>query len=315
MCCWEHRPPLAVSAPFSFWREKFPVLSRSIKTVMSIGTSSPFTQFPNAVIALMPDMSEAELRVTIAIARQTFGWHRERAVISLSDFEEMTGLSRPGVSDGIKAGMARRETSGLGITRIPAGQSYSYRLLVKTDDQSTDPAGQAAKPELVNSDDQPSQRTRPELVNVGDQQSGTTSRERKDLRTCKERERKNIKERRKDIGAKQPSETGTPVPNDFVISTEMKDWASREAPSLNIEAETEKFIDHYLAKGTVLRDWVAMWRNWMRRATNFQQDKGVNRYETSSERTVRVLAQRDYTNLFGEDAGDSDGDRQVAPRL
>jgi hypothetical protein len=277
---------------------KFPVLDGGTDSVMNTGRSNPYTQFPNALIALMPDMSEAEMRVTIAIARQTFGWHNEWAVISLADFKEITGLSKQGVLDGIEAGMTRAEKHGVGIARIPDRQSYSYRLLVKADDQSADLAGQVAIPELVNSDDQTSQHSRPEVVNVGDQQPGITSKERNDLGTRKERERKFLKERRKDIGGMQTNETETQVHRNFVIKTEMRDWADREVPSLDIEAETEKFVDHYQAKGTVLKDWTAMWRNWMRRATTFQQDKEVNKYETNSERAGRVLAQRDYNNLL-----------------
>lgn len=55
----------------------------------------------------------------------------------------------------------------------------------------------------------------------------------------------------------------------FVVTEEMAVWAKRETPSVNITAETAKFIDHHIAKGSSFKDWVAAWRNWMRRSREF----------------------------------------------
>jgi hypothetical protein len=42
-----------------------------------------------------------------------------------------------------------------------------------------------------------------------------------------------------------------------------------------IEYETEKFRDHFLSKQTERKtDWVAAWRNWMRRASERTQRLG-----------------------------------------
>lgn len=89
------------------------------------------TQVPNALIALMPVMSEAELRVTLAIVRKTYGWHKREDKLSYSQLMELTGLSRQGVSDGLDAGMERGT-----ITRTEAGNSFSYSLVVNPIEQS-----------------------------------------------------------------------------------------------------------------------------------------------------------------------------------
>jgi phage replication O-like protein O len=128
-------------------------------------------------------MKEAELRVTLAICRYTFGWHKKEDEISLSRLQEMTGLSRQGVIQGIEAGMQR----GV-IRRRPRGQSFMYRLrLVNVVDQLTEDTrtGPQKPPQLVNVVDQSvqpasqlsrpvggvaSQLSRPELVNYVDSQ-------------------------------------------------------------------------------------------------------------------------------------------------
>ena len=100
-----------------------------------------YTQFPNQLIALMPDMSDCELRVTLFIARKTFGWHKQRDRLSLSQITAGTGLSKQGAIDGITQGLERGT-----IARFPVGQSYEYELLVNdvdTKDATSQRNGQA----------------------------------------------------------------------------------------------------------------------------------------------------------------------------
>lgn len=109
-----------------------------------------YTQTPNEIFELMPLMDEAELRVTLAIVRETFGWHRKQSKLSLSRLMKLTGLSRQGVINGIEAGMNRRT-----LGREPEGDSFRYFLVVET-------------AEVVNSVDQGSQLSRPGVVNSVD---------------------------------------------------------------------------------------------------------------------------------------------------
>lgn len=55
----------------------------------------------------LPAMSPAEWMVTTVILRQTIGWNKERDAISLSQFEQKTGLSRHTVIAAIR-GLAQR---------------------------------------------------------------------------------------------------------------------------------------------------------------------------------------------------------------
>lgn len=70
-----------------------------------------YTQIPNAIFDLMADkdagLTEKELKILLAIARKTFGWHKKRDKISLSQLEQMTSMSRVSVVAGIKAAIDR----------------------------------------------------------------------------------------------------------------------------------------------------------------------------------------------------------------
>lgn len=62
---------------------------------MNDSTLDPYTKIPNDWIdRAMPSMSAAEWMIMTVILRQTAGWHKERDAISLTQFEQRTGLSR-----------------------------------------------------------------------------------------------------------------------------------------------------------------------------------------------------------------------------
>lgn len=98
---------------------------------------APFLQpntspVPNALFELLPAMSEAELKVTLYLVRQTYGWFREWSETGYSTMDkicEATGLSDNSARTGIKAAMDRGTTE-----RKPDGKSFQYRILVAPDE-------------------------------------------------------------------------------------------------------------------------------------------------------------------------------------
>ena len=63
-------------------------------------------------------------------------------------------------------------------------------------------------------------------------------------------------------------------PEDFVITEEMRRWAAVKTPGVDIDEETEMFCDHEFRNGH--KDWLATWRNWMRR-----EQKQINRQQSN----------------------------------
>lgn len=144
------------------------------------GYSKPnYTQIPNAFFDVhLPRMKEAELRVVLAIARATFGWHKEKDKLSLTQLMEKTGLKRQGVINGIQDGMKH----GL-ITREESGMGFLYSLVINDElvnevdqlDQSTKETSPLSRPQLVNEVDQLDDK----LVNEVDTQKKVTTKESK----------------------------------------------------------------------------------------------------------------------------------------
>jgi hypothetical protein len=70
---------------------------------------------------------------------------------------------------------------------------------------------------------------------------------------------------------------GSRLPEEFEVTEEMLDWARSEVPKVNIHAENRKVRDHWRAQPGergVKNDWVATWRNWMRKADEFAAPRG-----------------------------------------
>lgn len=134
-----------------------------------------YTQTPNAIYALMPEMGDAELRVVMAICRATFGWHKRADVLSLSQLEQRTGLSRQGVIDGTNAAVGR----GI-VGRSAKGNSYEYFLVVNDVDQSTELTSQASRPGMVKPVDHLS-------VNVVDTQKKVLKKKRNNYSAAREK--------------------------------------------------------------------------------------------------------------------------------
>lgn len=72
------------------------------------------------------------------------------------------------------------------------------------------------------------------------------------------------------------TERASRLPDSFIVTAEMEEWARREAPNISVSRQTERFVDYWRGNGKTKVDWLATWRNWMRRASD---DAGPRRTE------------------------------------
>lgn len=219
-----------------------------------------YTQIPNAIFDLMADkdagLTEAELRVILAIARKTFGWHKRRDKISLTQLVKMTAMGRASVVSGITAAIRR----GI-VRRTPDAADgrggFFYELVVTDADQFEEVT--SSKFELVQNPNQSNNCTRtssnfePELVrNLNPQK--------------KDKEKKERGGEREDSPARSPaisayfeilpghSLTGTQVQKINETVTDLKRWRKTlEEWSLNgwDARRIGKILDRYQSGRTM----------------------------------------------------------------
>lgn len=84
-----------------------------------------YTQTPNRFLdeQLAGIETLAELKVTLAVFRRTFGWGERSDSISITELERATGLGRAAVVDGTRRALARGT-----IARKRAGASFRYSV-------------------------------------------------------------------------------------------------------------------------------------------------------------------------------------------
>jgi|SRR5690554_2097666 len=61
------------------------------------------------------------------------------------------------------------------------------------------------------------------------------------------------------------------LPENFSVTPLMVQWAQKNAPSIDLVSETEKFKDYHTAKASTFADWTAAWRTWIRNAATFSR--------------------------------------------
>lgn len=81
--------------------------------------------------------------------------------------------------------------------------------------------------------------------------------------------------RRTSPEAKAPKSTRTRAPESFPVDDELRQWARDHGlGAVDLDAETEHFLNHHGAKGTLMVDWRKAWFTWMGRVPQFRREPG-----------------------------------------
>jgi hypothetical protein len=208
-----------------------------------------FTQIPNEWFDkwLREVETDAENKVIQIVMRFTFGWHDHVAGLSLDQFQELAGLSRSAVVDGIKKAMAH----GF-IERENNGHGRIYRMRTRGSITSG----------LKSSESQLSQESGDRTLN-----SSTTE--------LFANESSNVLKKKKKKGRKVGVEI--PIPDEMrELTLEMLKAAERaKAVGVNIEDEHESFVARADRDGLKYISWAGAWRTWLATAIKFKKERDL----------------------------------------
>ena len=165
-------------------------------------------QVPNVIFdEVMRRISDPALRVLLAIVRKTYGFQKHSDTVSLTQLQKITGLSRQGVVNGIRAlGSLLKINKRGGLE----GNEYSLNLNVKTG----------------------------ELVNAVDQSMGLISQ--RDVKTTSQRRRHTKPNKNK---TQESTESEKLIPDS--LSTKEKRKRTRPAPDPRVEPFLTWFAEEY----------------------------------------------------------------------
>ena len=87
----------------------------------------------------------------------------------------------------------------------------------------------------------------------------------------------------------------TPFPTGFTVTDEMREWAARKRPGVDVDAETEQWELWNRARGTRLASWDDAWRGWILKCRVHQGSTGSgaqNRSQGDSGRSAMTATER-----------------------
>lgn len=97
----------------------------------------------------------------------------------------------------------------------------------------------------------------------------------------------------------------TCLPPDFEVTDDMRFWAAKKYPLLDLEEATQEWLDYAKSKRVRAADWEAAWRNGMRLAAKWAKERTTNNgRETQAARALRIgkeLFAQQQIDLFETD--------------
>ena len=91
------------------------------------------------------------------------------------------------------------------------------------------------------------------------------------------------------------------LPPDWNVGDEEINWALMKFPALTkseIDNETDRFRDYWIAEGKQKADWRATWRNWIRRSVEFANAKTRRNTSRTSDNHQRLSEALDQSSVF-----------------
>jgi hypothetical protein len=77
----------------------------------------------------------------------------------------------------------------------------------------------------------------------------------------------------------------TRAPEEYNPSDKQLSWLKSNCPAVDADKETQKWLDHHRAKGTIFSDWDAGWRTWMSRSQEYAEQRGTS--NGTKDRSIR----------------------------
>lgn len=100
----------------------------------------------------------------------------------------------------------------------------------------------------------------------------------------------------------------TKIPDPFLVTGEMRQWATERVPGVDLKLHTEKFVNYWRAEAKTKADWPATWRNWMlseqerggRTGGGYKPINRQQQIEDANQAVVLEIAERERLRRLAE---------------
>ena len=238
--------------------------------------SNSFTM-ANAIVDLdLRHMSGNALKCYVVIVRKTTGWNKVTDRISIRQFMDFSGIER---RETVSKALRELEAMGLIVRHERSGRITEYSLNFEepthTDKPSyPDEPTHSEKPSDTHTD-KPSDTPPKKPYTTKDTVTKPTVT--KDTRLGARATADDDQPKFSDPPPEPPPHARPkrkqPLPDDFTVTDTMRAWFAAQGFSFALQGEHERFCDYWRGRGEPMKDWEAVWRNWMRKAADFAKPK------------------------------------------
>ena len=234
---------------------------------MQADLDNGYTRIANEILEALArlDLSGREFRVAITVMRKTYGFHKKVDWIGREQIAEITEISSENVSRMVTMLVTKKVLlqEGTGnVKKLGINTNLSDWNRVESD---TIDVSKQHDPELTIVSNPTAARVESDMGRV---ENDTVSCQKRQTQKKKETITKETITKEIVAGASRGCRLAyTSIPDDW------KTWASEEGHK-NPDREFSVFRDYWIAKpghGGVKTDWLATWRNWIRRSLQDRQ--------------------------------------------
>jgi hypothetical protein len=91
---------------------------------------------------------------------------------------------------------------------------------------------------------------------------------------------------------REDSARARPLSDDFAITAEMREWARENVPAVDVDKALAEWKDYWQGVGKPMKNWVATWRNGMRKQQAFAERDGWKPRPVTTNATEELLAEQ-----------------------
>jgi hypothetical protein len=230
------------------FKQDLPTSAKFVLVVLADHADENASCFPSQKkIARMTGMGERSVR-------RWLEWLEEQNVVTRSSRYGENGRR---TTDRYRLNLAANLTTGQSGRPQPPAETTTGQIDQWSDSTGSTPAmvtgGQIGRPA------RPAETTTGQIDHRSDLQSSPAT-----VAGHEPSENPQISLSQRETADRAETVTVGPIPPDFTLSDRMRAWAAEHAPGIDPEAQTDAFVDYWLAKGEHRADWAASWRGWMR---------------------------------------------------
>ena len=98
---------------------------------------------------------------------------------------------------------------------------------------------------------------------------------------------------------KEPISKSSKIDPNFQVTETMRDWIIDNKLAIDVDAQTLQFVDYHIAKGSLMKDWTAAWRTWMRKAAEWQKPTWERSKDIqAAESKIKIATEKEWTQQF-----------------